>query len=66
MIKPSPIVEPICATFTRLEPIIANCVIANTSPAVVTTPPVPAIDRMTPVRIPALISSLKRDATKRL
>jgi hypothetical protein len=39
---------------------------ANTKPAAVTTPPVPAIARMMPVFKPAPISSLKRDINSRL
>ncbi len=39
---------------------------ANTNPAAVTTPPVPAMARMMPVFNPAPISSLKRDINSRL
>ena len=45
---------------------IAAMVAANTRPADVTTPPVPAIDRMMPVLRPAWISSLNRDTSSRL
>ena len=41
-------------------------VAANTRPAAVTTPPVPAIARMMPVFRPAPISSLNRDISSRL
>ena len=39
---------------------------AKTRPAEVTTAPVPPIDRMMPVLMPAPISSLKRDTSSRL
>ena len=39
---------------------------ANTMPADVTTPPVPAMDRMMPVFKPAWISSLNRETSSRL
>ena len=41
-------------------------VAANTSPADVTTDPVPAIARMMPVFSPPWISSLNRDTNSRL
>ncbi len=48
--------------------LIANVamVAANTRPADVTTAPVPAIERIIPVFIPAGISSLKRETSSRL
>ncbi|COW15324.1 Uncharacterised protein [Mycobacterium tuberculosis] len=39
---------------------------ANTSPAAVTTDPLPPIARMMPVLIPAWISSLSRATSSRL
>ena len=39
---------------------------ANTSPAAVTTDPLPAIDRMMPVLMPAWISSLNRETSSRM
>ncbi len=44
-------------------PIMVN---ANTNPAAVTTDPVPAMERMIPVLIPASISSFIRDTSSRL
>ena len=43
-----------------------DMVAANTKPAAVTTPPVPAIARMVPVLSPACISSLNREISSRL
>ena len=64
--RPMPIVEPICGHHVRSLNIIAAMVNANTRPADVTTAPVPAIERMMPVFIPAWISSLNRDTSSRL
>ena len=64
--KPRPIVVPTCPATTRSLTIIVIMVNANTSPADVTTAPVPAIDRMIPVLMPAWISSLNRETNNRL
>src|SRR3954452_2052619 len=64
--RPSPIVVPTCPATTRSLTIIVIMVNANTRPADVTTAPVPAIDRMMPVLIPAWISSLNLDTNNRL
>ena len=64
--RPIPIVLPTCPATTRLLTIIDIIVNANTRPADVTTAPVPAIDRMMPVLMPAWISSLNLDTSNRL
>ena len=64
--RPIPIVVPTCPATTRSLTTIDIIVNANTKPADVTTAPVPAIDRMMPVLIPAWISSLNRDTNNRL
>ena len=52
--SPIAMVEPICATTVSSLPSIAAMVNANTRPADVTTPPVPAMDRMIPVLRPGV------------
>ena len=64
--RPSAIVLPTWPATIRSLTIIEAIVKANTRPAEVTTAPVPAIERMMPVLIPAWISSLNRDTSRRL
>ena len=59
-------VVPTCPTTSRSLTTIDIMVNANTKPADVTTAPVPAIDRIIPVLIPAWISSLNLDTSNRL
>ena len=64
--RPSPIVVPTWAITRRSLTTMEAIVRANTTPASVTTLPVPPIERMMPVLIPAPISSLNRDTSSRL
>ncbi|SHV15900.1 Uncharacterised protein [Mycobacteroides abscessus subsp. bolletii] len=64
--KPIPMVEPNCPMVTRSLTTMDNMVNAKTSPAEVTTLPVPPIARMMPVLIPAPSSSFIRDTNSRL
>ena len=64
--RPSAIVVPIWPSTSRSLKMNDAMVNANTSPAAVTTEPLPAIDRMMPVLIPAWISSLNRETSSRL
>ncbi|SLD02619.1 Uncharacterised protein [Mycobacteroides abscessus subsp. massiliense] len=57
-----PICPMICRSLTTIEAIVA----ANTSPADVTTFPVPPIARMMPVFSPAPSSSFIRETSSRL
>ena len=64
--SPSMMVEPIWPAMRRSLLIIDPMVKANTSPAAVTTPPVPPMERMMPVFSPAWISSWNRETSSRL
>src|ERR1700730_12606634 len=64
--RPSPIVVPTWPMTVSWLTDIVIIVNANSSPAEVTTDPVPPIDRMIPVFKPAWISSLNRDTNSRL
>ena len=64
--RPIAIVDPSWPMVTRSLTTIDAIVSANTTPATVTTLPVPPIERMIPVLIPAGISSLNRDTNSRL
>ncbi len=65
-IRPSAIVVPIWPSTFRSLMMNDAIVNANTRPAAVTTEPLPAIERMMPVLIPAWISSLNRETSSRL
>ena len=64
--RPNPMVVPTCPITIKGLNTKDAMVAANTRPADVTTAPVPAIERMIPVRNPAWISSLKRETNSRL
>ena len=64
--RPSAMVLPTWPATRRSLTSIDAIVKANTRPADVTTAPVPAIDRMMPVLMPAWISSLNRETSSRL
>ncbi|CFE45664.1 Uncharacterised protein [Mycobacterium tuberculosis] len=64
--KPRPMVVPTCPITRRSLTAMDAMVTANTSPALVTTLPVPPIDRMMPVFSPAPISCLNRETKSRL
>ena len=59
-------VEPTCPITIMSLTSMPSMVKANTKPAAVTTDPVPAMDRMIPVLMPAPISSFIRDTSSRL
>ena len=65
-IRPTPMVVPIWASTISSPKAKPHIVNAKTSPAAVTTEPVPAIVLMSPVLSPAPISSLNREITSRL
>jgi hypothetical protein len=60
-IRPRAIVVPIWPSTRRSLKMNDVMVKANTSPAAVTTEPLPAMERMMPVLMPAWIASLNRD-----
>ncbi len=64
--RPNAMVVPTCPTVRSSLIAMELRVNAKTSPADVTTAPVPAIARMIPVLKPALISSLNRDTRSKL
>src|SRR6185312_6951043 len=64
--RPMPMVVPTCPRIRKSLNTNDDIVAANTRPADVTTPPVPAIARMIPVFRPAPISSLNRETSSRL
>lgn len=64
--KPIPIVVPTWATTVSALTDIEIMVNAKTSPAAVTTEPLPPIARMIPVLIPAGSSSFRRATNSRL
>jgi hypothetical protein len=64
--RPSPMVVPIWPRTRKSLNTNEDMVKANTRPAAVTTPPVPAMARMMPVFSPAPISSLNREISSRL
>ncbi|CNM68015.1 Uncharacterised protein [Mycobacterium tuberculosis] len=61
-----PMVLPTWASDIKADSPKESMVKAKTSPAEVTTAPVPAMDRMMPVLMPAWISSLNRETSSRL
>ena len=62
--RPRAIVVPIWPSTRRSLRMNYAMVKANTSPAAATTEPLPAIDRMMPVLMPAWISSLNRETSQ--
>ncbi|VBA34391.1 hypothetical protein LAUMK136_00678 [Mycobacterium attenuatum] len=64
--RPRPMVVPIWPIIRKSLNTNRDMVTANTMPAAVTTPPVPAMARMIPVFNPAPISSLSREISNRL
>src|SRR4029077_7849312 len=62
--SPSAIVVPIWPSTRRTLKMNDAMVKANTSPAAVSTKPLPAMDRMMPVLMPAWISSLNRETSQ--